>query len=221
MFCVVSHPRSGTHLLCKYIFDNFQTPYGDYFDLFASHHLDFEGVRKKFPTACILHIIRGAEHTLKSVFRMRERNGIDFGFDDFSAFLRTKYCDMPRTTKTKTILYNGDNPTQHRPVSWIGQQDSTPIELWLRSNLYWFKNAQVISLTYSSMKNNPGRIMDFLEDMTRWKRKKNLRMCEGPVGLRPLDNKDFAICDKDMSLLHETETRFYEEIGYEPFVEAC
>lgn len=219
--CVVSHPRSGTHFLCKTIFDNFQNPYRHYFDFFASHKNDIEEVQRKFPRASIVHIIRDIESTLKSVFRMRERNGIDFCFNNFSDFLRTRYIDMPRTPKTKTFMNNNNKTVQHRPISWIGKQSLTPIEQWLETNLYWFKQPQVMSITYHHLKNNPEDTMIFLQQITSWKKKPSFVACTERVGLSPMENGDFDISNEDKLLLVQAADSFYQEIGYEPFIETC
>lgn len=219
--CVVSHPRSGTHFLCKSIFNNFRTPYKHYFDLFATHKLDIEEAKSKFPKSSIVHIMRSAEYTLKSVFRMRERNGIDFSFDDFSAFLATKYIDMPRTTRHKTIICDNGNPVQQKPYSWLGKQDLTPIELWLKSNLYWFKHPQIMSIAYDALRSNPEETIHFLQDITSWSRKKVFVPCTESVGLIPLDNNGFDISEDTRGILLRAEEKFYQEIGYEPFLKAC
>jgi len=213
MLCVVSHPRSGTHLLCKYIFANFQTPYRDYFDLFATHHLNFEEAKRKFPKATVIHISRSIHSVLKSVFRMRERNGISQDFNSFSEFIRTPYGKMPRTNKDRTEMRFNDTTTHELTKSWIGNQTMTPVELWIKANEYWFKHPQVITVQYDHLIASPQDVMVCLEECTNWKRPKEFKPIVKVVGWRPPDNQDFDTSDEDHRFLSIAEAEFYESIS--------
>jgi len=213
MLCVVSHPRSGTHLLCKYLFANFQTPYRDYFDLFATHHLNFDEAKGKFPKATVIHISRNIHAVLKSVFRMRERNGISQDFNDFSKFIRTRYCDMPRTTKERTEMRFNDKTTHELTKSWIGNQQMTPTELWLKANRYWYTHPQVISVEYEHLVQDAEEVILCLEECTNWKRPKEFKPIQKAVGWRPPDNEDFKMSKEDDAFLADIEGQFNESIS--------
>jgi len=204
--CAVSHPRSGTHWILKTIYDNLKSPYGWYFEIFATHHLDISLVRKTRPNAKILNLSRDIQPVLMSVFRMRERNGISIEFDDFSEFLRTKYKDMPRTDKKTTeILWHG-RPKQEKAVSWIGNQDFTPPDLWLASNKYWGEHADH-TVTYEQMQENENDIIQIAQHITGWARKGEVSH-KDTVGWKPKNNDPFPVLQEDQIYLDSFRQEF-------------
>jgi len=210
LFCSVSHPRSGIHWTLRTIFANFKTPYSEYLQMFGTHELDMAKLQQKKPDACILHVARDIQFVLMSVFRMRERNGISSQFD-FHNFLRTKYCDMPKTHKQTTMMFFEQSRKTQSARSWIQQQPHTPPELWLLTNLYWRKLG-ITTVTYEQMKQDQQSVMDVVQQMTKWESKKPTTITK-TVGWHPPNNNSFEVSDVDKKLIDDFRKRFDTEMN--------
>ncbi len=209
-FCIVAHPRSGSHWILDTIFRNFHTPYTEYWQMFGSHKLDIDTLREERPDTVMCHISRDIQHVLMSVFRMRERNGISIKLG-FSDFLRTKYKNMQRTNKKNTQILFDDKMVTQTALSWIGNQPHTPPELWLATNYYW-QRLGIQTITYEQMKTDQNFILGVVSNITGWKKKKQVSI-KKTVGWHPPNNKSFDVSVDDQQLMDEFRDRFSQGVG--------
>jgi len=224
---LVTHPRSGTHWILKTILSNFQTPYHNYWKMFGGH-ATLKDIRKKYRNTAIIHASRDIEKVLISVFRMRDRNGLNI--NNFSEFLRTPYNKMIHFHPGEQceIIYNGKRNflidagmdknvlreishekylVQQPKYSWIQNQAMTPPALWLHPNKFWRQHAD-LNITYENMAKDQTAILDSIAKLVKWPRKDNVYITT-PTGWVPMNNKLFDISDDDKNLLHQ----FRMELG--------
>lgn len=130
---VYGHQRSGTHYLAALIDKNFYDSAG-YIRHYAldNPHALYNEVSIR-PDVAYIYIWRRFEDVAKSIFRMRNRFGLNI--DNFDTFLCTKYSDMwnPSAVGKVDVIVNTINDVKrvHEPAGQkFGDKKFTPEEYW-------------------------------------------------------------------------------------------
>lgn len=130
---VYGHQRSGTHYLAALIDKNFYDSAG-YLRHYAPEnpHALFHEVSIR-PDVAYVYIWRRFEDVAQSIFRMRNRFGLNV--DNFDTFLCTKYSDMwdPSAVGEVDVIVNTINNVKrvNKPAGQkLGGKKHTPEEYW-------------------------------------------------------------------------------------------
>jgi hypothetical protein len=146
MLSIYGHPRSGTHFAAASIAYNFFND-KEYLKYYAkSPHK----MKHKLNTENVIYVKRNFEDVAKSIYKIKDRFGLDV--NDFDTFLSTRYADMlvPKrdfvikvNNRTK-VSYRKDVSTNFRNVKL------TPKEYWERHLQSW-KNSKAVIFDYDKV----------------------------------------------------------------------
>ncbi|MHA1830036.1 MAG: sulfotransferase domain-containing protein [Candidatus Helarchaeota archaeon] len=162
---IYSHPRSGTHLLAKYLKINF---YQDYDLTFRNgrygHYLD----RKKLPETDYGKLIAG--HNIKKlkpehgffIYLIRDPRGVALSIWKTKTFLNPKMRNLSFSDYLRT------------PLDWImtpshpTKKGKTIFEHWYYCITTWFSynenNKNILTVYYEELVEHPKRVMDFIKN---------------------------------------------------------
>lgn len=135
---VVGHPRSGSHYFTHLIAINFFDG-RDHLQYYGGHVSTKEHHIKTNTTSRYFYIYRNIEDTMKSMFNMRKRFGLDE--DSFEIFKERTMVDMFNPSLTVKILVNtGDKITVYTNVdSLFSRQNVTPSEYIAQHQKKWLE----------------------------------------------------------------------------------
>lgn len=122
MFKIVSHPRTGTHLLAKLLHLNFNTGHRGYRGLINSHFAPWPWHTSR------IGVVRDCMATMQSLWRMRERFGV-WGDVNFTMFVNTPWPELPRSESCRYYLDGGSVRTDANHQMCVYYWD-TPVRTW-------------------------------------------------------------------------------------------
>jgi hypothetical protein len=202
MFKIVSHTRTGTHLLAKLIHSNFTTGLDDYEKLHFSHsRIPMNAEAAPLP---YIHLWRPIYPVMLSIWRVREHLGIHKDVS-FSTILRTVWSDMKRSESCET-LFNGE---QRNLVCPPRDFDDTLPDRWLKLTRY-FREHAYIEFSYQDVVDRPWEVLRRIANrFSKWSaRKTEFTPVLQRVGWYSTADEQPKITAADMKLLEGYEERF-------------
>lgn len=157
---ILSHPRSGSHYLTALIAKNFFKT-DDYLSFYGGHGFNFQLMEQRIKNknnTLFIYIKRNLEDTLKSIFSLRSRFGLDV--DDFKVFKSTPYnqmwngslkVDVVRKTLLSTDFFNSVDPLFRKINKTPEEFHKIHYKFW--TELY-LKYSNTFIICYDSLKAN-------------------------------------------------------------------
>lgn len=146
MISIYGHPRSGTHFAAATIAYNFFNE-KEYLKYYAkSPHK----MGHKVKDSNALYVKRNFDDVAKSVYRIKDRFGLDV--TDFDTFLKTPYSDMWVPERKFVIKVNNRTKVSYRKdvSTHFRNVNMTPKEYWNRHLQSW-KNSNAVVFDYDKV----------------------------------------------------------------------
>jgi len=185
MIRIVSHHRTGTHLLAKLLHQNFYGQGADYEGLHYSH--------TRIPEGPFVHIYRAVYPVMLSVWRMREHFGVHPSVD-FSRMIRTRWPDMPKVESKYAFR----------------DFDGTMLDRWLRNTTDFSRKAS-ISVSYNDVIDRPLNVVLRVSAALNFPRRGFSPVSEH-VGWRGSDEKP-EVTANDAAMMEEYQGKLIVKLG--------
>jgi len=154
---IQSHPRSGSHYFARLIDINFYNG-GDYLQHYGSHVAPTSKYFNLCKTTGGFYLWRNTEDTIKSIYNMRHRFGLDE--DDFNVFTKKTLSEM----YTPNLLVNvAVNNVQKRRIdntvnNMLSTYNVTAEQYILEHKKQWFEycdsHSNIMVICYDELKND-------------------------------------------------------------------
>lgn len=174
---IVSHTRTGTHLLAKLLHDNL--------DLGSKHYEELHYSHSRIAPFPYIHLHRPVRDVMLSIWAVRDHLGIDRSVT-FVDMLRTPWEKMPRSSSC-VVCYNGSISTKVCPPKDF---EGTLLDRWLRQTRYFDAHAK-LSLSYSDVVNSPLAVVELVARVFQFDRKGSFQPVTERVGWYPV-HKELA-----------------------------
>jgi hypothetical protein len=188
---ICAHTRSGTHLLAKLIWQNFETPHESY-EYFDFSHSERDSVP-------YIHLHRPILDVMRSIWWNREHLGIA-SHVTFGDMLRTPWPEMPRSTYCHAI-FNGERLNK---VCAPKDFTTTLVQRWI-DTVQYFHMGCAVAFSYATVCSRPLAVLAKLEGFMPYKRVQHFTDVREIVGWQPLNLEHPNITHECYRILEDAE----------------